>query len=265
MSKNKNYTLSVILIAKNEEDRIERCLRSVAPIADEIIVLDSGSTDRTKEIAQQFTRQVVETDWPGYGPQKQRALEKATGDWVLSIDADEELSPELCEEIQETLAAGPSEAGFKLPWAVRIFGATLNHGRSGRAPLRLFRRTGARFTDALVHETIVLPKGKIKTLKGRLFHYTSRDFGHYLEKNRQYAWLGARQRHEKGKKGLGLTGAALRAIWTFFLIYVIRLGFLDGRVGFLVAVMYGQSSFNKYAGLWTLRQVGASENKSEQP
>ena len=258
----RNYTLSVILIAKNEEDRIERCLRSVAPIADEIIVLDSGSTDRTVEIARQFTPKVFETDWPGYGPQKQRALEKAVGDWVLSIDADEELSPELCEEIQQTLAAGPVAVGFKLPWAVAIFGATLHHGRSARAPLRLFRRTSARFTDASVHETVLLPKGKVKTLKGRLIHYTHRDFGHYLEKNRQYAWLGAKQRYAKGKKGFGLTGAVLRAIWTFFLIYFIRLGFLDGRVGFLAAVMYSQSSFNKYAGLWTLRRA-ASEKKTE--
>ncbi|MDO9263246.1 MAG: glycosyltransferase family 2 protein, partial [Desulfosalsimonadaceae bacterium] len=228
MTQTRNYTLSVILIAKNEEDRIERCLRSVAPIADEILVLDSGSTDRTKEIAGQFTEKVFETDWPGYGPQKQRALEKVVGDWVLSIDADEELSPELCEEIQQTLAAGPPEVGFKLPWTVTVFGATLNHGRSARAPLRLFRREGARFTDALVHETVLLPKGKIKTLKGRLIHYTHRDFGHYLEKNRQYAWLGAKQRHAKGKKGFGLTGAVLRAVWTFFQIYIIRLGFLDG-------------------------------------
>lgn len=263
MTQAKNYTLSVILIAKNEEDRIERCLRSVAGIADEIIVLDSGSTDRTVEIAKSFTPKVFETDWPGYGPQKQRALEKAVGEWVLSIDADEALSPELCGEIQQTLTAGPSEVGFKLPWTVAIFGATLNHGRSARAPLRLFRREGARFKDAQVHETVLLPKGKIKILKGRLLHYTHRDFGHYLEKNRQYAWMGAKQRHAKGKKGFGLTGAFLRAIWTFFQIYIIRLGFLDGRVGFLAAAMYSQSSFNKYAGLWTLRRAAASEKKSE--
>jgi len=259
----RNYTLSVILIAKNEEDRIERCLRSVAGIADEIIVLDSGSTDRTVAIACQFTDKVFETDWPGYGPQKQRALEKATGDWVLSIDADEELSPELREEIGQVLEVVPPQVGFKLPWAVTIFGATLNHGRSARAPLRLFRRDGARFTDAAVHETVILPKGKVKTLKGRLLHYTHRDFGHYLEKNRQYAWLGAQQRHLKGKKGFGLTGAMLRAVWTFFQIYIIRLGFLDGRVGFLAAAMYSQSSFNKYAGLWTLRRA-AHDGESEQ-
>jgi len=248
----KNYTLSVILIAKNEEDRIERCLRSVAGIADEIIVLDSGSTDRTVEIARSFTPKVFETDWPGYGPQKQRALEKAVGEWVLSIDADEELSAELCDEIQQTLAAGPSEVGFKLPWAVTIFGATLHHGRSARAPLRLFRRNGARVTDALVHEAVILPKGKIKTLKGRLLHYTHRDFGHTLFKNADYAWLGAHQRYAAGKKGWGLPGAVIRAILVFFQVYIIRGGFLDGSVGFLMAVIYSQVAFNKYAGLWSL-------------
>jgi glycosyltransferase involved in cell wall biosynthesis len=258
----KTYTLSVIIITKNEEDRIERCLRSVAPIADEVIVIDSGSEDRTVEIAQKHTDQVFVTDWPGYGIQKQRALDKANSEWVLSIDADEALTAELRDEIDRVLKNNPTEVGFKLPWAVTIFGQTLNHGRSGRAPLRLFKRDGTRFSDAQVHEKILLPPGKIKKLHGRLFHYTHRDFGHYLEKNRQYSWLGAQKRFAAGKKGLGLTGALLKAIWNFFLIYVLRLGFLDGRLGFLVAVMYSQDSFNKYAGLWILRREERLKQKN---
>lgn len=255
MGKNtKTYSLSVIIIAQDEEDRIGKCLDSVKKIADEIIVLDSGSSDATLEIARTYTDKVFETDWPGYGLQKQRALEKATGDWVLSIDADEALSEDLADEIQNLLSGSPEAIGFKLPWAVTIFGKTLNHGRSARAPLRLFRREGARFSDDMVHEKILLPNGKIKKLRGRLLHFTHRDFGHYLEKNRNYAWLGARKRHASGKSGVGLSGAALKALWTFIQIYIIRLGFLDGRVGFLVAVMYSQGSFNKYAGLWTLRR-----------
>jgi len=250
----KPYSLSVIIIAKNEADRIERCLQSVAPIADEIVVLDSGSTDNTVEITKRYTDSVYITDWPGYGPQKQRALEKAAFDWVLSIDADEALTPELQDEIDRVLKSNPIEVGFNLPWAVNVFGQTLNHGRSGRAPLRLFKRAGARFSNASVHEKVLLPSGKVRKLKGRLLHYTHRDFGHYLEKNRHYAWLGAQKRFASGKKGFGLTGALLRALWTFFQIYVIRLGFLDGRAGFLVAMMYSQGSFNKYAGLWALRR-----------
>ncbi len=260
----KSYSLSVIIVAMNEEDRITPCLESVSPIADEIIIFDSGSSDRTVEISRQYTDRVYVTkDWPGYGPQKQRALEKAVNEWVLSIDADEALSTELSGEIHGMLSGSPKEIGFKLPWAVTIFGRTLNYGRSARAPLRLFRRDGARFSNDMVHEKILLPKGKIRKLKGRLLHFTHRDFGHYMEKNRHYAWLGAQKRYASGKSGLGLTGAALRALWTFIQIYFIRLGFLDGRVGFLVAVMYCQGSFNKYAGLWTLRHQALLRQNAE--
>ncbi|MBC2714643.1 MAG: glycosyltransferase family 2 protein [Desulfobacteraceae bacterium] len=258
----KLYSLSVILITKNEEDRIERCLKSVLSIADELVVLDSGSSDQTVEIAKEYTEKVFETDWPGYGPQKQRALEKAGCEWVLSIDADEALSTELSDEIHRVLSGSPKEIGYKLPWAVTIFGKTLNHGRSARAPLRLFKREGAGFSPAKVHEKILLPKGKIKTLKGRLFHYTHRDFEHTLFKNADYAWLGAKERYAAGKKGWGLPGATFRAVWVFFQVYVIRGGFLDGSVGFLMAVIYSQVTFNKYAGLWSLYRQDKLNNNN---
>jgi len=246
--------LSVTVITKDEEDRLPLCLQSVAGIADEIIVLDSGSSDNTVEIARRYTDQVFETDWPGYGVQKQRALEKATGDWVLAIDADEALTPELEEEIRAMLFREVAEVGFYLPWAVTIFGKRLDHGRSARAPLRLFRRVGSRFTDAQVHETVTLPPGKVGKMKGRLLHFTHRDFGHTLYKNAHYAWLGAQKRYAVGKKG-GLLGATARGILVFLQIYFVRGGFLDGRVGFLMAVMYSQGAFNKYAGLWTLYRM----------
>lgn len=253
--------LSVIIIARDEADRIRKCLDSVAPLASEIIVFDSGSTDETPDICRRFTDRVYVTDWPGFGPQKQRALEKARYEWVLSIDADEALSPELCDEIRSVLESGTDAVGFKLPWSVHVFGVTLKHGRGARAPLRLFRRRGARFSDDIVHEKVLLPAGKVRRLGGRLMHYTHRDFGHYLAKNREYAWLGAQRKYHRGNRGFGLTGAALKAVWTFFLIYILKLGFLDGRVGFLVAVMYAQGSFNKYAGLWTLRRAQSQELK----
>lgn len=258
----KPYSLSVIVITMNEEDRIEGCLRSVESIADEIIVLDSGSTDRTIEIARQFTDRVYETDWPGYGPQKQRALEKASCEWVLSIDADEALTPALREEIDRVLACRPDEVGFKLPWAPVIFGKTLGYGRSARAPLRLFKRAGARFTDAMVHEKVLLPRGKIRKLAGRLLHFTHRDFRHALHKNAEYAWLGAMQRYHSRKIGMGLPGAAIRAMLEFFQIYILRGGFLDGSVGFLMAVLYSQVTFNKYAGLWALYRLEKSRRSN---
>ena len=150
-------SLSVTIITKNEEDRIADCLSSVAEIADEIIVLDSGSDDKTVEICKRYTDKVFETDWPGYGIQKQRALEKASGDWVLAIDADERLTPELADEIRTVLDSNPEEVAFKTKWAVVVFGKQLNYGRSARYVLRLFRREGARFSEDIVHEKVILP------------------------------------------------------------------------------------------------------------
>ncbi|RBW48132.1 O-antigen ligase family protein [Marinobacter sp. F3R11] len=244
--------VSATIITKNEEDHIADCLKSARLVADEIIVLDSGSSDRTVEIAKQYADIVEITDWPGFGIQKQRALEKATGDWVLSLDADERITPELAREINHRLA-DPDADAYKLPWAVTIYGARLDFGRSGRAPLRLFRREGVRFSDALVHERILIPSGrKTKTLRGRLTHYTHRDFGHSLEKSAKYAWLGSLEKHRKGKKTRTMIYPTLRGLMTFVQVYFIRFGFLDGAVGYLTAVTYAQVTFNKYAGLWTL-------------
>jgi glycosyltransferase involved in cell wall biosynthesis len=250
----RQQTLSVIIIAQDEADRIEPCLQSVANWADEIIVLDSGSSDNTVEIARRYTDQVFETDWPGYGPQKQRALEKANCDWVLSIDADERVSPELRQDIDAALNENPECVGYRMPWAVMVYGHRMDFGRSARSPMRLFKREGSRFTDAQVHEHIVLPKGKRGALEGRLYHYTHRNYGHALQKSAKYAWLGGQKRYAAGKWGGGLPIAAVRSLWNFILIYFFRLGFLDGAVGFLVAVTYAQGAFNKYAALWTLRR-----------
>ncbi|PCH59823.1 MAG: glycosyl transferase [Gammaproteobacteria bacterium] len=261
MQNNKaSYTLSVIVITKNEQDRIAKCLDSVIAIADEIIVLDSGSTDNTVAIAKTYTDKVYVTDWPGYGPQKQRALELATCDWVLSIDADEVLTLELAQEISDKLARSPPEASFKMQWAVMLFGKRLDHGRSARYVERLFRRQGARFSDDLVHEKVILPKGKTSNLNNRLLHYSNRDFGHLLDKTSLYAFLGAQKRFKAGRYGGGLFVAALRAGWVFFQIYVLRLGLLDGGHGFLMAMIYAQYTFNKYAGVWAMRQDDKKNN-----
>ena len=246
--------LSVTVVVKNEEDRIADCLASVKAIADEIIILDSGSDDSTVEICKQYTDQVFETDWPGFGIQKQRALDKATGDWVLAIDADERLTPELAHEIKTALSNNPQEVAFKTKWAVVLFGKQLNYGRSSRYVLRLFRRQGTRFSEDIVHEKVILPKGKVRKLKNRLLHYSIRDYQHLMNKNSLYAWLGSKKRYEKGISGGGLWGASIRAILVFIQIYIFRLGFLDGSVGFLMAVIYSQGAFNKYAALWSLRR-----------
>ena len=123
-----------------------------------------------------------------------------------------------------------------------------------RYVLRLFRRQGTRFSEDIVHEKVILPKGKVRKLKNRLLHYSIRDYQHLMNKNSLYAWLGSKKRYEKGISGGGLWGASIRAILVFIQIYIFRLGFLDGSVGFLMAVIYSQGAFNKYAALWSLRR-----------
>lgn len=249
----KKHTLSVILITKNEADRVERCLLSVKDIADEIIILDSGSTDETVSICKKYSDNVEITDWPGFGKQKQRALDKATCDWVLSIDADEALDEKMQAELSALLAKDKIQKdAYKLPWGVTLYGKTLRYGRSARSVLRLFKRQGARYTLDEVHETVIPAGTNIGELKGLLLHYTHRDYKHGLDKACDYAWLGAKKYQRKGKKSHGLLVALLRAIWTFFLIYIIRRGFLDGSIGFIMAMTYAQVNFNKYVGLWLL-------------
>ncbi|MEM7292476.1 MAG: glycosyltransferase family 2 protein [Pseudomonadota bacterium] len=244
-------SLSVIVITCDEADRIDRCLASVQGWVDELIVFDSGSQDDTVEIVRRYTDKVWETDWPGYGKQKQRALEQATGQWVLSIDADEVVSPELRDEILALLKGKPHCNMYRLPWGVMLFGRQLRYGRSGRAPRRLFLREGARFSDAAVHESVLLSNEKSATLNGHLLHYSHRNLKHAFDKFSKYAWLWAQARHARGQKA-GIGTALGHGLWMFLHIYFFRLGMLDGWRGLLMAVLYGQYTFNKYAALWSL-------------
>jgi glycosyltransferase involved in cell wall biosynthesis len=249
----KKHTLSVMLITKNEADRVERCLLSIKDIATEIIVLDSGSTDQTVEICKRYTDNIYITDWPGFGVQKQRALAKTTCDWVLSIDADEALDEAMQQALISLLSQESiSHTAYRLPWGVTLYGKTLKHGRSARSVLRLFAREGAEYTADEVHETVIPRKGTVGVLPGFLLHYTHRNYKHGLDKAGEYAWLGAVKYHRKNKKSGGLFLALLRAIWTFLLIYIIRRGFLDGSIGFIMAMTYAQVNFNKYVGLWLM-------------
>ncbi|MBY5947154.1 glycosyltransferase family 2 protein [Photobacterium rosenbergii] len=249
-------TLSALIISKNEEDRIVPCFESLKGFADEIILFDSGSTDKTVEIAKQYTDKVwVTEDWPGDGFQKARALEQASCDWVLIIDADEYLDDEMKDEIRVQLSdPNLEEVAFKLPWGNLILGKQMRHGRSSRAPKRLFKREGASITKVVVHAHVET-EGKVSTLKrGYLMHNSLRGFDHLTEKTRVYAWETTKKYHKNKKPSLGVYFAVVRSIWTFFLIYVIRLGFLDGSRGLLMAMTFAQASFNKYAGLWYLEQ-----------
>jgi glycosyltransferase involved in cell wall biosynthesis len=245
-------TLSVIVITKNEASRIGACLAAVA-FARERIVVDSGSTDATAEIARAAGARVeVTPDWPGFGLQKNRALALATGDWVLSIDADEFVSAALADEIRAAIASAPRDvAAFELPRLSRYCGRPMRHGGWWPDPvLRLFRRGAARFSDDAVHERVVLadPTARVMRLKTPLDHDSFRTLEEVLDKVDRYSTAGAAMLHARGRRG-SLRAAIGHGLWTFVRTYLMRRGFLDGREGFMLAVSNAEGTYYRYLKL----------------
>jgi len=240
-------TLSVIIITKNEAKHIVACLESVA-FADEFIVVDSGSTDNTVELAREFGARVeITTDWPGFGPQKNRALDLATGDWILSIDADERVTPELALAIQAAIAAPQADA-YDIPRLSEFCGRFIRH--SGWWPdyvLRLFKRGTARFTDAAVHERVV-SQGSVLKLKSHFEHYPYPNLDALINKINRYSSDAAAMMYARGERAT-IFSAMGHGFWTFVRIYLIRRGFLDGRHGLVLAVTAAAGSFFRYAKL----------------
>jgi glycosyltransferase involved in cell wall biosynthesis len=242
--------LSVIVITLNEEANIGECLASVA-FAGEIVVVDSGSTDRTVEIAKQAGAKVVSTtDWPGFGAQKNRALDHATKTWVLSIDADERVTSQLQAEIVAAIESAPSKFNaWDMPRRSSFCGKYMAH--SGWYPdrvTRLFRRDSARFSDDIVHERVVVD-GPVGHLRNDLLHATYRDLEEMLAKLDRYSTASAEAMHERGIRS-SFAGAVLRGLWAFIRTYILRLGFLDGRMGFVLAVSIAETTYYKYLKLW---------------
>jgi len=244
-------SLSVIIIAKNAEATIRRCLESVA-WADEIVVVEHGSADRTTDICRESGAKVHQTpDWPGFGPQKNRALDRAKGDWVLSLDADEWVTPELRAEIERTVASPGREAAFRMPRRSSFCGRFMRH--SGWWPdyvMRLFRRETARFTDALVHEKLTV-NGAVGTLSQPLLHETVADLDQVLAKINMYSTSSAAMFHRQGLRA-SLATAVLHGSWAFVSTYFLRLGFLDGREGFMLAVSNAEGAYYRYLKLMLL-------------
>lgn len=236
-------SLSVTIIARNEAANIRRCLESVK-WADEIIVLDSGSTDETVAIAKEYTSNVFETDWPGYGAQKQRALSRATQTWVLNLDADEYVSPPLQETIRSIIAQPQSEFdGFKIPIQMYFYDKALRYTSSPSRHVRLFKRQGATFSQDIVHEKIVLPPtAKIGQLKAEIYHQSYQDVSHALAKINRYSSYSAKICLEN-KKTSNILAAIARSTWMFFRCYFLQRGFLDGQAGFLLSVFNAQGAF----------------------
>ena len=247
-------TLSVILITRNEEANLDDCLTSLEGIAQQIVVVDTNSSDRTLEIAKNHGATIAQpSDWPGFGPQKNRALDLATSEWVLSLDADERLTPALKSEILTAINHSAHVDCFAIPRLSWYCGRFIRH--SGWSPDyvdRLFKRGTARFSDDLVHERLI-PSGQVAKLENPMLHYSFMNYSQVLQKLDRYSSASAEQAFARGKTSSPLK-AVLHGAWAFFRTYVLRAGFLDGPQGFALAVSNGQGTYYRYIKLWHLNQ-----------
>jgi glycosyltransferase involved in cell wall biosynthesis len=253
--------LSVVIITHNEEANIGRTLASVQTLVTdgkgEIIVVDSGSTDRTVEIAKSYGAKVFVEEWKGFAAQKNSAIDKARGDWILSLDADEELSDGLTKEVEE-ICHGPAEDGFGSEdgyWLKRqnhFLGRALRHGGFWPDPkLRMFRRGMGRVETRPVHETFQVT-GRLGTLYDPLIHHSYPTLADYIDHMNRYSSLGAEMAAAKGHQGFSLFNIIIRPWATFTYNYIFRLGFLDGREGLLLHLYHAVYVSWKYAKAWEL-------------
>lgn len=242
-------TLSVVIIALNEERHIGEVLSAAHPLADEIIFVDSGSTDRTIAIAESYKAKVIHQDWLGYGKQKNFAISQATSDWILSLDGDEIMTPDLVSEIGALLKSSTLTKfdGYRIPRMLYIGNTPIVHG--GFYPdshLRLFRRGKGKFNDRLVHESVVVegPVGHLKHALKNMAYQNADEFSQSME---NFARLSAKQRLTNGKSwwhGSSIN-EVVHPVWTFFYRYIARLGFLDGELGFKLQLAYSNYVRNK--------------------
>lgn len=240
--------LSAIVITHNEAANIEACLASVS-FADEVLVVDSHSTDGTPELARAKGARVVVRDWPGYAEQKNFAAGAAAHDWILSVDADERVSPALAREIQQRLGPEPADAGFRIP---RV---TWHLGRWIRTTdwypdyqLRLYHRSRAAWTPKPVHESVAA-SGSVGQLSSELQHLAYRDLGHHFATMEKYTTLAAQEMRAQGRKA-GMFDLTVHPFAAFVRNYVLRRGFMDGSAGLIVSSMNAYYVFLKFAKLW---------------
>jgi glycosyltransferase involved in cell wall biosynthesis len=253
--------LSVTVITKNEAADIDAALASVA-WADEIVVVDSKSTDDTAAIARRHTDRVVVREWPGYIEQKNYAASLASHDWILSLDADERVTPELATEIKSLMAGSPRAAGFRIP---RV---TWHLGRWIRTTdwypdyqLRLYDRRAAQWTGKYVHEAVTV-RGATGRLRGELLHYAYRDIAEHLETIDRYTTLAARQMHDAGRRA-NVVDLAVHPFLAFLRNYILRGGIRDGDVGFTISRLNAYYVFLKFAKLRELERTSAHHEDSK--
>jgi hypothetical protein len=239
--------LSAVVIARNEAGRIRACLQSLHGLADEIVVLDSGSSDGTQALCRALGARVLETDWPGYGAQKNRGLRAVAHDWVLSLDADERVTPALAASIRRALAA-PAAAGYRCRRCNVFLGRALRHGEGYPDwSVRLFDRRRAHWSEDPVHEKVLLD-GAPGSLEGDLMHESAETLTAYIEKQNRYSTLAATAARAAGRKA-STAHLLLSPLLRFCKFYLLRLGFLDGVPGFVHIAIGCFASFMKYAKL----------------
>jgi glycosyltransferase involved in cell wall biosynthesis len=253
--------ISCIIITRNEAKNIRRCLKSVSWV-NEIVLVDSHSTDDTKRIACKFTQKIFDLEWKGFGPAKEFAKDQASGDWILSVDADEVVPEDLRQEIGGIVASENPLDGYFIPRRSNFLGRWIKHG--GWHPdfvLRLFRKSRGSFTDRLVHEEVKV-EGRTGRLRNDLLHYTDPDFEHYLGKLNRYTSLDAAQLHQAHRKAR-LPDIIFRPPLTFLKMYLFKTGFLDRTPGLILAAASAFHVFSKYVKLWHLcrstRQAGQTD------
>lgn len=237
--------ISAVVITRNEESNITRCLSSVKWTTEQVVV-DSGSTDRTVELALALGARVKTMPWQGFGPAKQAAVDLAEGPWILSIDADEEVTPALAQEIRQVIRRSNPPAGYAIPRCTYFLNRWIRHGAwYPDRVVRLFQKEKGRFTSAPVHEVVELT-GRTARLHNDLLHYCYPDLNTYLEKSHFYTGLGAEELVRKGRR-VTAYDLTLRPTVSWIRDYVFRLGFLDGLEGFLIAGLSANAVLTKYA------------------
>lgn len=242
--------ISVIIITLNEEANIRDCLESVK-WANEIIVSDSGSKDKTVAICKEFTDKVFLDKWLGYGRQKNLCIERTKNDWVLNVDADERITDDLRIEIKETLKKSDFN-GFYVPRKNHFLGKWIKHcGWHPDYNLRLFNKNHGRFNNRIVHESVVL-NGKAAYLKGSMEHYTYKDVSSYIKRMEKYSKLSADEMLRNGRRA-GYLNIFLRPMATFLRMFILQKGFLEGSRGLILSGLYSSYTLAKYAKLWEMQ------------
>jgi glycosyltransferase involved in cell wall biosynthesis len=240
--------LTVTVITWNEEERLRPCLESVA-WAGEIVMVDAESTDKTVQIAREFTDRIWVRPWPGFSLQKNFALEQVATDWVLSLDADERVTPELRLEIERIIGDDGPADGYAIPRKNFFWGAWVRHGRLyPDYQLRLFRRRKGRFAEVGVHESVRID-GRVDRLSSPLVHQSYRSLSEFVQRSNHYSTLAAQEWLGRGKR-VGIGDLMLRPLWRFLSMYVLHRGFLDGWRGLVLAVLYAHYVFLRTAKVW---------------